>query len=583
MVIEASPAGDHLTEAPARRTVAGGEPPRLRARSVLLETGVVTLLALVVAIGTTWPLAADLSTFAMDPADAPFQAWTIDHVQWALTGGGPLWDAPIFAPNRNTLAYSDSLLGLAVPLLPLRWLGFGPLAQLNIALLLGIATSAGGGYLFGRVVSRDRTVGALTGAAFAFGAFGTAMTAQVHATIHVGVAVAATAVWWLADRAAQGRPLTAPLVALVSAVVWQASVSFYPGAYAVAAVALVAAFRWRDLRGRGAVGLGLGLLACAAGFVLLALPYLELLGEDRDFVRSADEVANLGIDLLRVDRRLVVWGGVLGKDGSAAFPGLTLLVLSVVGVAHGLRSQDRRVRRVVLAGLVLLAGGLFLAVGTAGDGWRAWSPYRLLFEHVPGFKVIRAAARAWLIGLLGVGLLAGTGAAWVAARLSQRGPARHQSAIGLAVAVVAVAGVVAEGYLPLGDRPRVEVSAVDHALAADPREGGVLYLPAFVPGPLALATTFQQPGNVYGTTAHHRRTPNGYSGLAPKEWPAISERMQALPSPAAVEELRSIGVRFVVVRSTAVGTPWERLLDPGQAAPLVLAGRHGDDLLYELP
>jgi len=44
-----------------------------------------------------------------------------------------------------------------------------------------------------------------------------------------------------------------------------------------------------------------------------------------------------------------------------------------------------------------------------------------------------------------------------------------------------------------------------------------------------------------------------------------------------------IGVRFVVVRAEVVGTPWEPLLDPVSAAPLELAGRHGDDLLYELP
>lgn len=579
MAIEASP-----SEVPRP---AGSEPvrpdppgrPGPNASTVLLETAVVTLVGVLLALGTTWPLAANLSTMAADVADAPFQAWTIDHVQWSLTGGGPLWDATIFAPNRNTLAYSDSLLGIAVPLLPLRLLGLGPLAQLNLALLLGIATSAGGGYLFGRVVSGRRTVGAVTAAAFAFGAFGTASTAQVHATVHVGVAVAATAVWWLADRAARGAPLTGPVVALVVAVVWQASVSFYPGAYALVAAGLVAAVRWRDLGRRGRTGLGLALLACGLGCGLLLLPYLEVLGEGRDFVRAADEVGNLGIDLTRVDPRLVVWGDALGKEGFslAAFPGVTLIGLSLVGAARGLRSDDRGTRRVVLAGLVLLGVGLFLAIGTAGEGWRAWSPYRLLFEYVPGFKVIRAAARAWVIGLLGVGLLAGTGCAAIASAVSRRGAAR------MAVAAVAVAGVVVEGFGSWDDRPVIEVSAVDRVLAEVPAEGGVLYLPALVPGPLALATTFSQPANVYGTTAHHRITPNGYSGLAPKEWPAISERMRALPSPTTLDELREIGVRFVVVRASVAGTPWEPLLDPAEAAPLVLLGRYGGDLLYELP
>jgi hypothetical protein len=385
---------------------------RPSAATVLAETAVVTLVGLLLAVATTWPLAADLSTLADNAADAPFQAWTIDHVQWAVTGGHPLWDANIFAPNRGTLAYSDSLLGLALPLLPLRWLGLGPLAQLNVALLLGIATSAGGGYLFGRVVGGRRVVGAVVASAFAFGAFGSASTAQVHATVHVGVAVAATAAWWLADRSARSASLTAPVVALVVAVVWQTSVSFYPGAYALAAVALVAVVRRRDLGRRGGIALGIGLAGCAAGVLALALPYLDVVREGRQFVRSAEEVANLGIDLTAVDPRLALWGPVLGRDGFtlAAFPGVTLIGLGLVGAVAGVRSSDPRVRRATVAAIVLLVVGAFLATGTAGEGWRAWSPYRLLFEHVPGFKVIRAAARAWVVGLLGLGLLAGLGA-----------------------------------------------------------------------------------------------------------------------------------------------------------------------------
>jgi hypothetical protein len=59
--------------------------------------------------------------------------------------------------------------------------------------------------------------------------------------------------------------------------------------------------------------------------------------------------------------------------------------------------------------------------------------------------------------------------------------------------------------------------------------------------------------------------------------------MRELPSRSTLDELRSIGVRFVVVRGWARGTPWEPLLDPERAAPLRLLGRYGDDVLYEVP
>ena len=77
----------------------------------LREALAVVVVALVAAVGVTWPLVLDLREIAHNAADAPFQAWTIDHVQWALTTGRSLWDANIFHPSDHTLAYSDNLVG----------------------------------------------------------------------------------------------------------------------------------------------------------------------------------------------------------------------------------------------------------------------------------------------------------------------------------------------------------------------------------------------------------------------------------------------------------------------------------------
>jgi hypothetical protein len=554
-------------------------------RSLLLEATVVVVAAAAAAITTTWPLVLHLGDMAENATDSLFQAWTIDHVQWAVTGHGSLYDANIFSPNKHTLAYSDTLLGLAIPLLVLRWAGLGPVAQLNVALLLGLTASAAAGYLFGRVVSGRWEVGVLTGAAFSFGPYQAVSIPHVHAVTHPGVALAATGTWWVADRVARGergRQLQGPLVLVVLAVVWQVSMSVYPGSYAVGAVLLVALVRWRDLGARGAAALGGALAVCAAAALVLALPYLAVLREGRNFVQSIDEVAILGADFLRAAPNLTIWGGHLGNDylPPPAFPGATLLVLGVWGAVAGWRAGGRR-RRTVVTALVFLAVGAFLALGTAGEGWRAWSPYRLLFEHVPIFRSLRAAYRSWVIGLLGLGLLAGEGAVSAGRVLRRIGGTR----IVAVVAVLAGVAVVAEGHESWADRPHVSVSRVDRALAKDPRPGGVLYLPMLLPAddPASFAASYEQAQNVFGTTAHHRRTPNGYSGIVPKEFVTRSARMRSLPSAATLRELRDIDVRFVVVRASARGTVWEPLLDPARAAPLELVGRYGDDLLYRVP
>ena len=205
----------------------GWEAP-VTVRRIALETFVALGIGLIAAIAVTWPLVTKLGHTGHDAFDPRFQAWTIDWVQHKLGSPGSLFDANIFAPEPHTLAYSDSLLGIAIPMLPFRWLGVSPIGQLNIALLLSFATTFASGYLFGRIVTRSMIVGALTGVAFAFGPFGSVSSGVIHATAHAGVGVAAAAAWWLADRARTRRSLLAPSGLLVAALVWQASVSFYP-------------------------------------------------------------------------------------------------------------------------------------------------------------------------------------------------------------------------------------------------------------------------------------------------------------------------------------------------------------------
>jgi hypothetical protein len=63
----------------------------------------------------------------------------------------------------------------------------------------------------------------------------------------------------------------------------------------------------------------------------------------------------------------------------------------------------------------------------------------------------------------------------------------------------------------------------------------------------------------------------------------MTELMRSLPGPDALAYLRTIGVRFVVLRTAPPGGPWAPLLDPASAAPLRLLGRYDGELLYEVP
>ena len=561
-------------------------------RRIGLEVVIATVVGLVMAIAVTWPLVTKLGHTGHDAFDPRFQAWTIDWVQHKLGSPGSLFDANIFAPEPHTLAYSDSLLGIAIPMLPFRWLGVSPIGQLNIALLLSFATTFASGYLFGRVVTRSMVVGALTGVAFAFGPFGSVSSGVIHAAAHAGVGVAAAAAWWLADRSRAQRPLLAPSALLAAALVWQASVSFYPGAYAFGAAIVILAVRWRSLGRRGWLWAGGALLAAGACTAAMAIPYLEVRNDQPGFKRTLADLPPLAADFGATDPRLSIWGSLLGKGGGwpiygePAFPGVFLLVLAPIGAIAGWRDARRRLATV--AGLALVLVGLALGLGAGPSGWRRYAPYRLLFEFVPGWEALRATGRAWVVGLLGVGLLAGLGALAIGRWFAGRFHGRARTVVGV-VAAVALLGVLVEGYAPWTSADQgtvdVAVSPVDERLADLP-PGGVLYLPALdQTSPLQEAFTgFRQAENVYGTTAHHRLTPNGYSGYFPPSWKQISRTMYALPDPVALAELQRLGIRYVVVRSWAKGGIWGHMLNPEFAAPpLKLVGTFDGDVLYEVP
>ncbi len=467
-----------------------------------------------------------------------------------------------------------------------------PIGVLNVTIIVGFAASAAAAYLFARVVGGSRLLAAVAGAAYAFGPFGALAARHVHVAVRPGVPLAAAAAWWLADRVRLGEPerstrrLVAPALCLVAVIAWQGTVSFYPATYSVITAAVVFAVRWRSLGRRGWVVAAGALVASAALLALLAIPNLQVADRDPNYEFTLENFAPLGANFTHTEPDLVVWGPILGLDDSdtmrnAVFPGLVLLVLAIGGAIHGWRSDERR-RRITVTGLALTATGVVLAIGTSATGWRQYAPYRLLYELGPPFDALRATARAWMIGLLGLGLLAGLGAAALSGWVSTRWRARP-TVVAAVVGTVVVLLILLEGFDPWFDRPDVRIPPVDTELAQRP-PGGVVYLPMNVSDQVDIGY-FAQPLNLYGATAHHRRTPNGYAGYLPKSYLEQSKQLRGLPDARALALLRRLGVRYVVVHpgvaAHAVGGP--QVAGQGEAAAPRRPVRHGPALRAATP
>lgn len=114
-----------------------------------------------------WRYAWSPTTTVSDPGDPLFLMWTMEWVRSALfRSPSQLFDAPMFHPLPDVLAYSDPLIPQALLGAPLRLVGFGPVAAYNVVYLGGIAAS---GVLVARLFLRltgDR-VAAVAGAVVA--------------------------------------------------------------------------------------------------------------------------------------------------------------------------------------------------------------------------------------------------------------------------------------------------------------------------------------------------------------------------------------------------------------------------------
>jgi hypothetical protein len=88
----------------------------------------------------------------------------------------------------------------------------------------------------------------------------------------------------------------------------------------------------------------------------------------------------------------------------------------------------------------------------------------------------------------------------------------------------------------------------------------------------------------YLSTAHWHPLVNGYSGLAPPHYPQIARELDAFPDPTSVEDLRGLGVRYLVAHLDELNAvERQRLADADLTTLRVsVAANFGSDVVYEL-
>jgi hypothetical protein len=490
------------------------------------EAAVVVLASAILAVALTYPMAFRLGGVGrIDSGDGRWSIWNVAWVARTLAvNPRHVFDANIFYPHRNTLAYSENNLGAGILAMPAYWITRNPYAAHNSAVLFGLMLSAIGMYYLVRYLTQDRRAAAISAVCFAFCPYIFAHMPHIQLLMTAGLPFSMLAAHRLLDRPTAGRGC-----ALGLAMAAQALSCGYYGVFVILMVGFsLIAFGaprglWRERRYWLAVAVA---AAVAIAVVLPAfMPYVTLHrvgGFGRPLEEAVTYSANWS-DYLASNAYAHDWMlSHLPQWFEVSFPGFLVSVFSAGGVWFARRDQR--------GSIALLYGALTLLAF-----WASFGPvaglYSVLYRSVPFFVWLRAPARFSLIVIFGLSVLSGIGIAALLRR--QRRPA--------VLAAVLFLAAVGEHALPSSLRDVPEVEPVYRTLAAMP-SGPVIEMPFFY-----LPEMFTRHTNyMLQSTTHWMPLVNGYSDYIPPDFIATVDKAKFFPSRDAFRLLAPNHVRYAV-------------------------------------
>ena len=528
----------------AATTVRWARSPTITRRELLYAF----LAGLVLAVITSWPLILHMpSRIAPDLGDPVRTAWEIAWVGHAMLHD-PLhiFNANDFYPHSLSLAFSDSLLGYG----PAAFFGSGTVAALvryNLLFLFAWTLCFFGAYLLARELGLGRLAAGAAGAAFAYAPYRVTEAGHLHVISSGGIPLALFLLLRGYRRTSEedGRAALALVGAGWLVAAWQISLGFSLGlqfAYMLAVIALVVVVhRWRTdrrLPHRRMIAVTCaGLLLVGAITVYQARPYLKVSSDYPTAKRTLKEVKAYSagpVAWFAASSENRVWGGatstlraeVHSKNESVFFPGGLIIVLALVGLASPLYTRRLRIGLVTA---IVVCSVLALGLGLTGAGY----PYRILFDHAPGWDGVRVPGRVFTLATLAYALLAGAGVAVLARRAREWGERRSLSRMELVVAVVLAAAIVGEGAGHLG-----------HPVVPQPARAEV-----GLPGPRLDLPTDGAADRIwqYFSTDGFYKVPIGNSTFDIPEVDDLRGGMNGFPDRASVEKLRYYRIRTVVL------------------------------------
>jgi hypothetical protein len=519
------------------------------------------IAALVLAVVMTWPLAYGLGSLGRtgvgpnaDPhfgtnGDGMFSLWNVAWVARTIVADpGNLFQANIFHPHRDALAFSEANIVAGVIGVPAWWATKNPYATLNVVILVAFASAWFFMWKLALYLTGNRGVAATAAAFFAFCPYVFAHTAHIQLMITGGIPLAMLMLHHIADRPTWRYGAGLGVTLLV-----QALACAYYGIFAALMVGFAIVFFTisRSLARNKAWWTAIAVAAAVsiAGVAPFLYPYYEI-RQDAGFERSLQESVRYSANLtsyLASSAYAHQWllDGIARwpRWTEVMFPGFLPVGLALTGLtlaAVRSRSGATRERETVF---------LYGSLGALAF-WASFGPaaglYSLLFHTVPVFSFLRAPSRMAIVVVICLAVLAALGLRRVLNGVPERGRR-------LVAAVVAVAAIAELATGMPWERAVVAPGVYDIAASLPKRP--LAEFP-FYGGRSAWHLHTQY---MLFSTAHWMPMMNGYSDYTPPQFREDSVVLDGFPSDDSFAVLEKARVRYIGVHWDMFGPRAEEI------------------------
>ncbi len=542
----------------------------------------------------TWPLPVRMGDGLNTNPDALLNLWALAWNYHILPADWPSYfDANIFFPRQDTLAYSEHLFGVALVAAPAYLLTGNVVFAYNFAVFLSFLLSGIGMYLLAKELTGNRWAGLAAGVVYAGAPY------RFLQLLHVQLL---SYHWFpftflfLYRFLRNGRPRQI-IAAAVFAILQILSCNYYAMylALALALFAIVVLLNARlfiDRRKLLLMAVGAAVVALSA--LPFFLPY-ERNRVEQGYYRRYEDVLQFSaepLDYLRPSSSNKVFHvGYLPRQlrsEKALFPGFLVMGLGAVGffASRGKKtadpSKEERLHRVIRGFFfVLMISGFVLSLGPRLEIGETtiFLPYEVLYRNVPGFQGLRVPARVTVLFLLGLAVLAGWGMTWLLEKTSRwRSGWQHGLGAALVLALVFEYQTYSLArFLP----PAPTIPPVYQWLATQPGEFGVLELPIHEGEDITRESIY-----MYNSTAHWKHLANGFSGWWPNDYWVLVGRMRYFPTVGILRFIqRDVPVRLIIIHYDKFPECQREKLrhDMNRYRDrMPIRARFGDDVVYEL-